>query len=366
MSAGRRVVRGLLVLGLAGCTTSGSPVQAGRPSQDASTPSASAAATPTASRPSPVASGLPDYGGADIRWPRRTRTPAAAALGAVVTLTRVARGDGGTLAAGLTLPRVGGTAAAPVVLTPCGTRTAVSGRLRTLAPSTSRDVLVVVDPGHGGRAEGTHAPDGTNEKDVVLDLSSRVARELHGKVDRVVLTRDRDMEVSLPFRVALADALRADLALSIHLNAAPETTSAAPGTSTYASVADPSGRRAAGVLYAGVRRYLERWSPQVGRWAANRDSGALYRLGTDGRDYYGLLRRAHVTWVIVESAYLSAPREADLLARPEVRDGLAAAIARSAVAVTAGTQPGSGWRQPITRPADPPPPPAAGHCTDPS
>lgn len=342
-----------------------SPSAAGSPTAGTSTPTASASARAT---PSP--SGLPDYGGQGVRWPRLRREAAPHALGAVRTLARVARGDGGTLAAGLTLPRVGGSATAPLVLTPCGTRTTVRGRLAAVPPSTGRDVLVVVDPGHGGRAAGTHAPDGTREADVVLDISHRLARALTGRVDRVVLTRERDVQTSLTFRVALADALHADLALSVHLNAVPETTRSTPGTSTYASVADPAGRRAAGVTYAAVRSYLTQWTPQVGRWAANRDSGALYRLGRDGRDYYGLLRRAHVTWVIVESAYLSAPREASLLARAQVRNGLAAALADAAVLLTARrpgvAEQGSGWRSPLRRPPDPPAPPAEARCTDPA
>jgi N-acetylmuramoyl-L-alanine amidase len=284
----------------------------------------------------------------------------------VVTLARVSRSDGGTLAADLVLPRVGGTTTRPVVLTPCGARTTLTGAVRWMRPSGPGDVLVVLDPGHGGRADGTHAPDGTREADVVLDLARRTAAALRGRVDRVVLTRDRDLEATIGFRAALADALRADLALSIHLNASPETTRSSPGSSAYGSVADPRGRRAAGVVYASVRHYLERWTPTVGRWAANRDSGALYRLGRTGRDYYGLFRAAHVTWVIAESAYLSAPREAALLKRPDVRTGLAGALATAAVSLTEGSEPGSGWRTPLPRPADPPAPALPGRCTDPS
>lgn len=363
--------RGCALLAVTSCVLAGCAASRPGPRAAPTTPPASAAApSPSPAAPSlsppPAAAGWPDYGGQSVRWPHRARSAPPPALGAVVTLARVLRSDGGTLAAGLTLPRVGGTAESPAVLTPCGSRVTISGRFTRIPPSTSRDVLVVVDPGHGGRAEGTHAPDGTRESDVVLDLGKRLAADLRGRVDRVVLTRKGDIEASLSFRVALADALRADLALSLHLNASPETTQATPGTSTYGSVADPAGRRAAGVLYASVRHYLQGWSAQVGRWAANRDSGALYRLGRDGRDYYGLLRQAHVTWVIVESAYLSAPREAALLARPGVRSGLAEALADAAVAVTGSTAPGSGWRVPLPRPADPPPPPTSGHCTDPS
>ncbi|MDQ1689793.1 MAG: N-acetylmuramoyl-L-alanine amidase [Frankiaceae bacterium] len=353
---------------LAACTSSGgTPSAAPSPTltPTSSPPTAPASTPPVTPSPTTTPAAI-DYGGQGVRWPRVARSAPPPALGAVVTLDRVQRGDGGTLAAGLTLPRVGGTAAAPVVLTPCGTRTLVTGSLRRIPPSGPHDVLVVIDPGHGGRAEGTHAPDGTREKDVVLDLARRAAVDLRGRVGRVVLTRDRDLEATIGFRVALADALRADLALSVHLNASPETTRSSPGTSAYGSVADPAGRRAAGVVYASVRHYLEQWTPTVRRWAANPDSGALYRLGRNGQDYYGLLRQAHVTWVIAESAYLSAPREAALLARPAVRAGLAGALADGVVAVTSADTPGSGWRRPLTRPADPPAPPLPGRCVDPA
>ena len=359
--------RWLVVVAALTACSSGSPASQPTP-PPTSAPGLTGSATPSAEptpTASPTADALPDYGGENVRWPRATRSAAPPALGAVMTMGRVRRGDGGTLAAGLTLPRVGGTSALPVVMTPCGVRTTVSGSLRRIAPSGAGDVLIVLDPGHGGRAEGTHSPDGVDEKDVVLDLARRTAAALRGRVDRVVMTRDRDLEATLEFRVALADELRADLALSIHLNASPETTRTTPGTSTFASVADPRGRRAAGVVYQSIRHYLERWTPQVGHWAANADSGALYRIGRTGKDYYGLLRQAHVTWVIAESAYLSAPREAALLQRADVRAGLAGALAEGAVAVTRGRGGGSGWRVPHPRPADPPPPPVSGRCVDP-
>jgi N-acetylmuramoyl-L-alanine amidase len=182
---------------------------------------------------------------------------------------------------------------------------------------------------------------------------------------RVELTRRRDTDASLPYRVALADALRPDLSVSVHLDAAPERTRPEPGTRVFGSVADPSGRRAAGVLHESLRRYLTPLGPRVGgTWSSDRVVGALYRLGSRG-DYYGLLRRAHTTWVIAEPLYLSDPEEAALLEDPAVRRGLAGAYADGVRRFLAGA-PGSGWAVPEPDPADPPPARGQTVCTDPS
>src|SRR5207248_652700 len=123
----------------------------------------------------------------------------------------------------------------------CDRRVQLSGLgLTAIAPSGRHDTLVVLDPGHGGHADGAVAGDGTREADVVLALAQQVRADLTGRVGRVVMTRTADLDVSLGFRVALADALRADLAVSLHLDANPRTTtSPVPGTQIYASVADP-------------------------------------------------------------------------------------------------------------------------------
>ena len=292
------------------------------------------------------------------------------ALGAVVTTRVAAKAGGGTLAAGLVLPRVGGTTAAPMVLTPCGRRTTLrSADVRAVPPGDGAAlpkaparVLVVLDPGHGGRARGTQSPDGTPEKLRVLEISREVQKALDGRVGRVVLTRDRDLDAALPFRVALADALRADVAVSVHLNAEPDVKGGAtPGLETYASLAEPQGRRLAGVLYEHQRRYLDTLG---GPWARDRDAGAKYRRGRDGRDYYGLLRRSHRPSAISETMFLSEPREAALVARPEVRAGIGRAIADGIVAFTTSREPGRGWVTPYPRGADPGGPAPA--CVDPA
>jgi N-acetylmuramoyl-L-alanine amidase len=359
----------LLLLAVA-CSTS-APTATPTPSAVTTPPATTAAPSPTTASPTTTPSASPEtYGGADVRWPSTTDTAAPPALGAVVTLRIAATGSGTTLAAGLTLPRIGGTADRPLVLTPCGHSVTLSaGDLRVVPPGSGgalpkagNDVLVVVDPGHGGPQLGALAPDGDREKDRVLQIAFEVRDALAGRVGRVVLTRERDYEETIGFRAALVDALRADAAVSVHLNASPDGPRATPGTETFGSTADPQGRRFAGVMYEAIRRYV---STLPGPWVGDRDAGAKYRIGRDGADYYGLLRRAHRPFVIAESMYVSSAHEASLVARPEVRAALGGAIADALVSFTTTSAGGSGWVRPYQRPPDPST--KDGHvCVDPA
>lgn len=91
---------------------------------------------------------------------------------------------------------------------------------------------IVIDPGHGGREVGAVGPNGLMEKDVTLAISRRLASALAAKLGaRVILTRDDDSVVSLDQRTALANQYKADLFLSVHMNAA--VVQDAKGSETY-------------------------------------------------------------------------------------------------------------------------------------
>jgi N-acetylmuramoyl-L-alanine amidase len=368
-----KAVPALAALLTVACTSPSTPAPSASPATSASTtaPATTAPATTAPATTPPVA--LPtSFGGADVRWPvTRETTPLPPALGAVVTVRIAGISGGGTLAAGLTLPRIGGTAANPRVLTPCGHPVTLSAAdLRAVAPGSGgrlpkrpQDVLVLVDPGHGGPFQlGAKAPNGDFEKTRNLQIAFEVRTALAGRVGRVVLTRERDFEETIEFRTALADALRVDAALSVHLNSSPDGPRPTPGTETFGSTADGLGRRFAGLVYEHVRGYVQ---TLPGPWVGDRDAGAKYRLSAKGRDYYGLLRQAHRPFVISESLYISSAHEASLVARPEVRAGLGRAMADALVELTTGTAPGSGWVTPYQRPADPST--RDGHiCVDPA
>ncbi|MEP7116965.1 MAG: N-acetylmuramoyl-L-alanine amidase [Acidobacteriota bacterium] len=84
---------------------------------------------------------------------------------------------------------------------------------------------VVLDPGHGGDANGTEGPGGTLEKAITLQVSRKVKALIESRLGlRVVMTREDDRTLDQDARAAIANNNRADLFVSIHANAAVRPT----------------------------------------------------------------------------------------------------------------------------------------------
>lgn len=81
-------------------------------------------------------------------------------------------------------------------------------------------VRVMIDPGHGGKDPGAIGPTGLKEKDVVLDIG-RMVRERLSRLEayEVRMTRDSDVFIPLEERTAMANRSRADIFVSLHINA---------------------------------------------------------------------------------------------------------------------------------------------------
>jgi N-acetylmuramoyl-L-alanine amidase len=79
---------------------------------------------------------------------------------------------------------------------------------------------IVLDAGHGGHDSGAVGPGGLMEKELVLEVTKRVARMLTERLGvKVLLSRDGDHFVTLRDRTSFANRERADLFVSIHANA---------------------------------------------------------------------------------------------------------------------------------------------------
>ena len=79
---------------------------------------------------------------------------------------------------------------------------------------------IVIDPGHGGKDPGTYLKGGIKEKNIVLKLAKVVAKKIEEKLGcEVVLTRSTDRFLSLEKRTAFANMNKADLFVSLHINA---------------------------------------------------------------------------------------------------------------------------------------------------
>ncbi|PKN64032.1 MAG: hypothetical protein CVU57_16650 [Deltaproteobacteria bacterium HGW-Deltaproteobacteria-15] len=78
---------------------------------------------------------------------------------------------------------------------------------------------IVIDPGHGGKDPGCFV-DGIEEKTIVLELAKAMAGKIKEKLQcETVLTRDKDLFVPLERRTAFANMHKADLFISLHINA---------------------------------------------------------------------------------------------------------------------------------------------------
>jgi N-acetylmuramoyl-L-alanine amidase len=79
---------------------------------------------------------------------------------------------------------------------------------------------IVIDPGHGGDDEGARGPAGAKEKDQTLEIARRLKAAIEARMGlRVLLTRDGDQAVAVDQRTAVANNNKADLFLSLHINA---------------------------------------------------------------------------------------------------------------------------------------------------
>ena len=224
------------------------------------------------------------------------------------------------------------------------------------APRRGGAPKIVLDPGHGGRDPG--AEGFVREKDVTLAIARRIALLLRRDLGaEVVLTRTTDQTLSLADRTARANAEGADLFVSIHANANP--TGRLHGVETYYldNTEDRATIRLA-ALENGLQlppggkdraslRYILSDLVQVGKMEestalASSVQDSLVRqlrrrypdvtdLGVRRGPFYVLVG-AYMPCVLVETAFLSHPREGRRLARADyqtaIAEGIAAGVAR--------------------------------------
>jgi N-acetylmuramoyl-L-alanine amidase len=215
---------------------------------------------------------------------------------------------------------------------------------------------VVLDPGHGGAQDGASGPNGLEESVVALSLALRTRKALARKAPgmRVVLTREGDRTVTLEERSALANAIDADMFVSIHLNASPSPTDRG-GVSTYvldtsddiqalrlaarengAEVQDVTGMQK---LFASLYRKdqvahsLElAQAIQTSTLSGGRKIlPALEDRGVKKAMFYVLVGTT-MPAVLCEASFITRPEEAEALATDAYRDALAEGMADGIVA----------------------------------
>jgi N-acetylmuramoyl-L-alanine amidase len=91
--------------------------------------------------------------------------------------------------------------------------------------------VVVIDPGHGGTMVGAQGPGGALEKDVTLAIARKLKAAIGNLGFQAFLTRDKDEDIALDQRIAIANNYKADVFVSIHANGSRAT--GAKGSEVY-------------------------------------------------------------------------------------------------------------------------------------
>jgi N-acetylmuramoyl-L-alanine amidase len=207
---------------------------------------------------------------------------------------------------------------------------------------------VVLDPGHGGSDPGAIGHGRLYEKDVTLRLAKALRPKLEAKGFRVVMTREDDRALGLEERTAIAEAARGDLFVSLHANAARRAS--AHGIETYYPDANHErhtlrvAARENGVSHEelnALQRTLAKLrvsevsphSKQLAERVQHELVSGLperYRPVTDlgvKKGPFFVLFLSNMASVLVESGFVSHPREAKRLRDGRYLDALAAGIA---------------------------------------
>jgi N-acetylmuramoyl-L-alanine amidase len=215
-----------------------------------------------------------------------------------------------------------------------------------------RMITVAVDAGHGGEDPGARGRRGTHEKDVTLSIARRLKARIDAEPNmRAILMRDGDYFIPLQDRVIKARKVQADLFVSIHADAFPE--SQVQGSSVFALSERGATSAAArwlarreneADLIGGVNLdikepYLARTLLDLSQTATISDSlklgkavlgelGGINRLHKAGVEQAGfaVLKAPDIPSILVETAFISNPEEENKLKDADYQDKLASAI----------------------------------------
>ena len=214
----------------------------------------------------------------------------------------------------------------------------------------NRQVVVMLDPGHGGEDPGAIGPSGLREKDVVLSIARETKKRLDALGYKTYMTRNEDIFIPLGVRVAKARKLKADVFISIHADAF--TSPSAKGTGVYALSTKGATSAAAkfleqtqnnadligGVKTVGIRS-VDTAIMDMTQTVTNRDSLVLAQKvlkelgnintlhkGDVDRANFAVLRAPDIPSILVETAFISNPQEERMLSGSDFRQKCAQSI----------------------------------------
>ncbi|MGQ9817947.1 MAG: N-acetylmuramoyl-L-alanine amidase family protein [bacterium] len=209
--------------------------------------------------------------------------------------------------------------------------------------------VIVIDPGHGGIDPGAVGKNGLYEKDVNLDIANILKKIIEDSLKiKVLLTRNKDQYMSLKSRTNFANRNAADIFISIHCNASPKNRNAGGFETYFLSEARTNEERAAAamenaslmfdeetkvtgdvnfILYDLAQSVFLEESNNLAEAIQTSAERALNipARGVSQAGFY-VLRGAFMPAVLVETAFISNPKEEELLRKREFKEKIGHAI----------------------------------------
>ncbi|WP_086773927.1 N-acetylmuramoyl-L-alanine amidase [Vibrio coralliirubri] len=156
-----------------------------------------------------------------------------------------------------------------------------------------KDILIVIDPGHGGEDPGSIGPSRKYEKDATLSISKKLAAQLNAVPGiKTRMTRNADYFVNLNRRVAIARENEAHLLISIHADA---FTTPQP--------------RGGSVFVLNTRRA----NTEISRWIENKEKQSEL-LGGSGAAFTGNIDDKNVNQTLLDLQFSHSQKEGYKLA----------------------------------------------------
>lgn len=182
-----------------------------------------------------------------------------------------------------------------------------------------KQLVIVIDPGHGGRDPGKVGVHNILEKDINLSISLKLKNLLEQNDIKVIMTRDTDTglhnegesykkRADMAARVKIIKESKADLAVSIHQNSFPEEY--VKGAQVFYYYKSDQGKRLAELLQKQIVETI---------------ADGNHRKAKSNDDYY-MLKNTECPLAIVECGYLTNIRESGLLTDECYQERMAYAI----------------------------------------
>ncbi|HKK15585.1 MAG TPA: N-acetylmuramoyl-L-alanine amidase [Gammaproteobacteria bacterium] len=219
-------------------------------------------------------------------------------------------------------------------------------------PDRTRDVIVAIDAGHGGEDPGAMGPSGTREKDIVLDISRQLAQMVNNERGmRALLVRQGDYYLPLRKRMEKAREHKADLFISIHADAFRDPR--VSGSSVYILSQRGASSEAArwlaeqenasdlvggvsldvndNILASVLLDLSQTASLEASIDVADRVLSGLKSVGKVHKRHvqsagFAVLKSPDIPSILIETAYISNPREEKNLRNNHFQEKLAGAI----------------------------------------